>query len=92
MHVGVVVRICNWAVSQNVRMGAWIHAGSDLQNLSAARVGDVLTGRAKILANYERKGHKLVDLDVLVVANERTPIARVQHTAIYLPRQLAEAS
>jgi len=27
-----------------------------------------------------------------VLANERVPLARVTHTAIYLPRQLAEAA
>ncbi len=70
-------------------MAAWIHAGSAVEALSAARVGDVLTGRGRVLANYDRKGHKMIDVDVLVVANDTTPIARVKHTAIYLPRQLA---
>jgi hypothetical protein len=32
-----------------------------------------------------------VVLDALVVANGTTPIARVEHTAIYLPRQVAAA-
>ena len=31
-------------------------------------------------------------VDVLVLANERVPLARVTHTAIYVPRQLAEAA
>lgn len=92
VHPGIVLRMCNWALSQNVRMGAWIHVASATQNLSAARVGDVLTARAKILANYDRKGHKFADLDVLVVANDRTAVARVKHSVIYLPRQLSEAS
>ena len=89
---GTVLRICNWALAHSVRMDAWIHAGSKVQNFVAARVGDELTGRAKVLATYERKGHRMVDLDVLVVANGNRPIARVTHTAIYLPRQLVEHS
>ncbi len=92
VHPGIMLRMCNWTLSHNVLMGAWIHMGSTVQNLAPAAVGDALTGRARIVANYERKGHKMVDLDVLVIANGRTPIARVAHTAIYLPRQLAEAS
>ena len=69
-------------------MGAWIHVGSKIQSYAIARVGDEVAGRACIISNYEHKGHKMVDLDVLLVANEKTPIARVAHTAIYLPRQL----
>jgi hypothetical protein len=45
-----------------------------------------------VTQNYERKGHKFVEVDALVLANERTPLARVTHTAIYRPRQLAEAA
>ena len=35
--------------------------------------------------NFENKGHKIVELDALVIANGRTPIARVAHAAIYEP-------
>ena len=45
--------------------------------------------RARVAANYEKKGHRLVDLDALVIANGRTVVARVLHTAVYQLRQLA---
>ena len=32
-----------------------------------------------------------VDIDALIVANGRTPIARFAHLSIYRPRQLAAA-
>lgn len=41
---------------------------------------------ATVTGNYERKGHRFVELDGLVVANRATPIAHCQHTAIYQPR------
>ncbi len=44
---------------------------------------------AMVTANYDRKGHRFVELDGLVVANATTPIARVAHTAIYRPRAIA---
>ena len=47
--------------------------------------------RARVAGNYERKGHRFVDVDVLVLANKHTPLARIAHTAIWLPRQLAAA-
>jgi hypothetical protein len=92
VHTGTVMRCCNWALSHNVIMPAWIHMGSVVQNLGIAHVGDTLNVRARITRNYEHKGHKWVELDAMVVANETTPIIRATHTAIYRPRQLAEAA
>jgi hypothetical protein len=70
-----------------VGLGLWIHAGSTVRNFAAARVGDELMVRAVVTANYERKGHQMVDLDALILANARTPVARIEHTAIWRPRQ-----
>jgi hypothetical protein len=92
VHSGTVLRCCNWALSHNVIMPAWIHMGSVVQNLGLARVGDTLDVRARVLKNYEHKGHKWVEIDALVLANESQPIARVTHNAIYRPRQLAQAA
>ena len=86
-HPGILLRLCNWALTQNVVLGPWIHAGSTVRNFAAARVGDELTVRAVVTANYERKGHQMVDLDALILANARTPVARIGHTAIWRPRQ-----
>jgi hypothetical protein len=52
----------------------------------AARIGEELSARALVTANYERKGHRFVELDVLVYASGSTPLARIAHTAIYRPR------
>ena len=92
VHPGTILRCCNWALSHNVVLPAWMHMGSKVQNLGVARVGDTLSVRARVTQNYEHKGHKWVEIDALVLSNERTPIARVTHTAIYRPRQLAEAA
>jgi len=86
-HPGILLRLCNWALTQNVVLGPWIHAGSKVQNFAAARVGDELTLCAVVTANYERKGHRMVDLDALVLADACTLVARIEHTAIWRPRQ-----
>jgi hypothetical protein len=90
VHPGIILRTCNWALSHNVVLGPWIHVGSQVQNFSTAHVGDALTIRARIVRNYEHKGHLFVDLDVLVLTRATQPVARVAHTAIYLPRQVAQ--
>ena len=92
VHPGTILRCCNWVLSHNVVLPAWMHVGSSVQNLGLAHVGDALSARARVTKNYVHKGHKFVEVDALVLANERTPLARVTHIAIYLPRQLAEAA
>ena len=86
IHAGILLRCANWALMQNVKLGPWIHVGSTLQQLATGKVGDTLTVRAKVTGNSERKGHKFVDFDALVVANGNRPLARILHTAIYAPR------
>ncbi len=87
VHPGIVLRICNMTLLQSVRMGPWIHVGSAVRNHSVAKVGETLTGRGRIAANYERKGHRFVEFDALVLAGGVRPVAVVRHTAIYRPRQ-----
>ena len=71
--------------------GPWMHVGSRVEHYAAARIGDELSARALVTANYEKKGHRFVDLDVLVYANGATPVARIAHVSIWRPRQLAAA-
>ena len=90
-HPGLLQRVMNRVLVDNAILGPWIHVGSRMQLLSAARIGDELTARANVTGNYEKKGHRFVELDALVMANGRTPLARCQHTAIYQPREQAAA-
>jgi acyl dehydratase len=90
-HPGLVQRVMNRVLVDNAILGPWIHVGSRMQLLSAARSGDELTARAKVTGNYEKKGHRFVELDALVVANGRTPVAHCQHIAIYQPREQVAA-
>ena len=90
-HPVIIARTGNWALNHNVVLGPWMHVGSKLQHFVAAHIGDELSVRARIIGNYERKGHRFVDVDVLVLANKHTPLARIAQTAIWLPRQLAAA-
>lgn len=89
LHPGILLRCANWVLMQNVRLGPWIHVGSTLRQIAPGAVGDTLTIRARVTGNSERKGHKFVDLDALVVANGTTPLAHILHTAIYAPREAA---
>jgi hypothetical protein len=90
-HPGLLQRVMNKVLVDNAMLGPWIHVGSRMQLLSAAKTGDELTARAKVTGNYEKKGHRFVELDGLVVANGTTPLAHCWHIAIYQPREQAAA-
>jgi acyl dehydratase len=90
-HPGLLQRIMNKVLVDNAILGPWIHVGSRMQLLKAAEVGNELVARAKVTANYEKKGHRFVELDALLIANGRTPVAHCQHIAIYQPREQAAA-
>lgn len=91
IHPGMLLRMMNWALMENAILGPWIHMGSTIRYLDVASVDDEITVRALVTDNYERKGHKFVKLDGLIVANGATPIAHCQHVAIYQPREAAAA-
>ncbi len=90
-HPGLLQRVMNKVLVDNAILGPWIHVGSRMQLLAAAASGDELTARAKVTGNYEKKGHRFVELDALVVANGKTPLAHCRHIAIYQPREQAAA-
>ena len=90
-HPGLLQRVMNKVLVDNAILGPWIHVGSRMQLLSAARRGDELIARAKVTDNYEKKGHRFVELDALVVGNGTTPLAHCRHIAIYQPREQAAA-
>jgi acyl dehydratase len=90
-HPGLLQRVMNKVLVDNAILGPWIHVGSRMQLLAAARSGDELTARARVTGNYEKKGHRFVELDALVVANGKTPLAHCWHIAIYQPREQAAA-
>jgi acyl dehydratase len=91
VHPGVLQRIMNKVLVDNAILGPWIHVGSRMQLLVAAALGDELVARARVTGNYEKKGHRFVELDALVVANGRTAVAHCRHIAIYQPREQAAA-
>jgi hypothetical protein len=90
-HPGLLQRVMNKVLVDNAILGPWIHVGSRMQLLNAARRGDELSARARVVDNYEKKGHRFVELDALVVGNGVTPLAHCRHVAIYQPREQAAA-
>jgi hypothetical protein len=84
-HPGWVLRDGNYVLSANVRLGPWIHVESAVEHHGLVRDGQEVTARAVVTKEWEQKGHRFVELDVLHLADVH-PVARTSHTAIYRPR------
>jgi hypothetical protein len=90
-HPGWLLRFANTVLATNVVLGPWIHVSSDVALLAAVGDDESLEVRAQVVAEYERSGHRFVELDVAVTADDRM-VQRVAHTAIHTPRRLTHST
>lgn len=91
-HPGWLLRNANLLLAENVSLGPWIHVGSRVRHLGLVHDGDRISTRGRPTAVFERKGHELVALDVVVVAGDDRPVMYVEHTAIFNPRPAETAA
>jgi acyl dehydratase len=82
-HPGWLIRFANAVLSANVRLGPWIHTGSEVTHFRAVVDGDQVSTRARVADLFERKGHRFVTLDVVLLVGDSDPVLRATHTAIY---------
>ena len=82
-HPVWLLYFANALLAGNVALGPWIHTASTVQNLGLLHDGERLSARGRVAALSERRGHQVVDLDVLLVADGTRPVMHVLHSAIY---------
>lgn len=90
-HPGFLARQANSILHGNVRLGPWIHVGTRAHHRGLVHDGDAVEVRGRVADEYERKGHRFVDVDVEITANG-APVWSASHTAIWQPRQLTPYS
>lgn len=91
LHPATLLRVANAVLTQNVVLGPWIHVGSRVRHHAALPRGAEIGAVGVVTSNHEHKGHRFVELAIEVWLDRRTPAATIEHTAIYLPRQVAAA-
>ncbi len=84
-HPGFLARQANSVLHLDVELGPWIHVGTRAHHRGVVRDGDAVEVRGQVAAEYERKGHRFVDLEVEVTANG-VAVWSAFHTAIWQPR------
>jgi hypothetical protein len=78
-----LLRAANAILAANVKLGPWLHVGSDVTHFGTAHEGDWLELRGRVDDEFERKGHRFVALDLLMLSGDDVPVQHVRHTAIY---------
>jgi len=81
-------RLGNEILVANVQLPPWIHVESRTRHLGPVEDGEAAEVRALVAGLWERRGHRFVDLDVLVLGERSTPVAQLRHIAIYELAQL----
>jgi hypothetical protein len=81
-------RLGNEVLMANVQLPPWIHVETRTRHLAAVRDGEPVEVRALVAGAWERKGHRFVDLDVLVLGEAGLPAAHLRHVAIVELAQL----
>lgn len=87
-HPGWLLQLANLAFSGQIRLGPWIHAGSEVSAFRPVRVGDRVEVRTRVADRYDRGGHRFVELDMLYVVDGEAA-RHVVHTAIWHIRPTA---
>lgn len=86
-HPGYLLGRANEIFVRNFRLNPWIHVGSDLINYGALGNGEELSVRGRLREVFERKGHEMISMDLLLVADGRRIVQQVRHAAIYKIRE-----
>ena len=82
-------RLGNSVLMANVELPPWIHVETRTRHLAAVRDGEPVEDRTLVAGAWERRGHRFVDLDVLVLNGDSgQPVAQLRHVAIVELAQL----
>jgi MaoC like domain len=85
VHPGHLLRFADSILAANILLPPWMHVSSRARFFNVAHWGEQLSVRATRGELFEKKGHRFVQLDVLV-AGANGPVLRVEpYTAIYAP-------
>ena len=81
-------RLANDLLTANVELPPWMHVESRVRHLDVAVRGERAWVRGRVSGLWERRGHRFVALDVLVVDGRERGLASLTHVAIYELAQL----
>jgi acyl dehydratase len=88
VHPGWLLRPANHLLSSNVVLGPWMHVESLIHHHRPVLAGEKLSVQGHVRDSYERKGHRFVVIDAVLLGPDSSVRCAIEHTAIFEPRQL----
>ena len=85
VHPGHLLRFADRILRENFTLPPWMHVSSNVRHFSIARVEQPLSVRANLVDLFERKGHRFVQLDVVILGDDGPVVRVMPYTAIYRP-------
>lgn len=82
LHPGLLLRLVNLALMDNVELGPWIHTSSACRFLSLPSASSAASVRSVVTGTGRRGAHDEVTYDAVVLLEDR-PVLEVTSTALY---------
>ncbi|MBX9603512.1 MAG: hypothetical protein K2X35_21070 [Bryobacteraceae bacterium] len=82
-HPAVLLGLANEILTRSYELGPWIHASSEVRTFRKLRVWEQVEVRGLVEGRFERKGHRMATLFVVLLDSEDKVCQSVRHTAIY---------
>jgi hypothetical protein len=86
-HPAFWIAQANEILMRNIALGSWIHTASEARHCRAARDGEWMSLRGRVIDLYERRGHELIVVDLALFDRTDLPVAHIKHTAIIKLRE-----
>lgn len=90
LHPVIPLRAGTAALTQNVRLGPWVHCAAEIRHTAPARIGARIGVAAVVAANHVHNGHAMVELDAAILA-DGIRVAEIRHSAIWRLRERTAA-
>jgi hypothetical protein len=81
-------RLGNQILMANADLPPWMHVESRVRHLGLPEEGEEVSVRGTVAGSWERRGHRFLDLDLLILGSGARPLAQLRHIAIVELAQL----
>ncbi len=84
-HPAHIAARANALLMANVALGPWIHTASRVRHLALPRDGEAVSLRGYVSGTATKRGHEMVDLDLVWSGESGRTLAHIVHGAIVRP-------
>ena len=84
-HPAYITARANALLMANVALGPWIHTASRVRHVALPRDGEPVSLRGYVSAAARKKGHEMVDVDLVWSGGSGRELGHIVHSAIVRP-------